>query len=81
VHIAVDMIVELVVVETVCIVDVKLIVFVDVVNTGDGITVVVTEIVLQGTMVVDGGSVVEPMNVEVEVEAWTGKLAFRFQKH
>ena len=68
-HIAVDMIVELVVVETVCIVDVKLIVFVDVVNTGDGITVVVTEIVLQGTVVVDGGSVVEPMNVEVEVEA------------
>lgn len=69
VQIAVDVMVELVVVEMVLIVDVKVIVRVAVVNLGEGKKVDVKDIVLQGTVVVDGRRVVEPELVEVYVEA------------
>ena len=68
-QIAVDVMVELVVVEMVLIVDVKVIVRVAVVNLGEGKKVDVKDIVLQGTVVVDGRRVVEPELVEIYVEA------------
>jgi hypothetical protein len=69
VQIAVDKIVELVVLEIVAIVEVNVIVCVVVVNLGEGKTVDVKDIVLQGTVVVDGWRVVEPELVDVYVDA------------
>ena len=66
---AVDVIVEVVVLEVVDIVDVNVTVRVAVVNTGDGKTIEVKDHVLHGTVVVEGARVVEPELVEVYVDA------------
>jgi hypothetical protein len=66
---AMDVIVKLAVSDIVAIVDVKVIVRVAVVNLGEGKTVEVKDNVLQGTVVVDWGRVVESEFVEVYVEA------------
>jgi hypothetical protein len=69
VQIAVDQSVEVIVLESVYIVDEKVIVRVAVVNTGAGKKVEVKDTVWQGTVVVDGAIVVEPEIVEVYVDA------------
>lgn len=69
VQMAVDQSVEVVVLESVYIVDEKVIVRVAVVNTGAGKKVEVKDNVLQGIVVVDGAIVVESELVEVYVDA------------
>lgn len=67
-QIAVEVRVDVVEVEVVFVVFVMVIVFVVVVNVGGGITVVVREIVLHATVVVDAEIVVDPTLVEVYME-------------
>jgi hypothetical protein len=68
VHIAVEVRVELVVSEVVLVVDVKVMVFVCVVYTGDGLTVLVTYLVLQASVIVAAVVDVTSVSVEVVVE-------------